>query len=66
LFRDSLDGVTQLISFGDRTTIVYHGVSIPDVWVPPLIGTSFIQTEVHNQYRELRNEIMRRKRLKVN
>jgi uncharacterized membrane protein len=61
-----LDGVTQLISLGNETTIVYHGVSIPNVWVPPLIGTSFIRTEVHNQYRDISNEITRRKRLKAN
>ena len=60
-----LDGVTQLIPRGSETSIVYHGVSIPDVWVPPLVGTQFIEAELRDQYREIRNEIMRRKRLKA-
>ena len=55
--------VTQLIARGAETNIVYHGVSIPNVWVPPLVGTQFIEAEVRDQYRELRDEIMRRKRI---
>lgn len=60
-----LDGVTQLIPHGAETNIIYHGTSIPNVWVPPLIGTQFIEAEVRDQYREMRNEIMRRKRLEA-
>ncbi|CAN5120239.1 hypothetical protein BH11PSE11_BH11PSE11_23930 [soil metagenome] len=58
-----LDGVTQLISRGGETSVLYQGVSIPNVWVPPLVGVQFIEAEVRDQYRELRDEIMRRKRL---
>ena len=60
-----LDGVTQLIPHGAETKIIYHGTSIPNVWVPPLIGTQFIEAEVRDQYREMRNEIMRRKHLEA-
>jgi carbon monoxide dehydrogenase subunit G len=60
-----LDGVTQLIPHGAETNIIYHGVSIPNVWVPPLIGTQFIEAELRSQYREMRDEIMRRKRLEA-
>jgi ribosome-associated toxin RatA of RatAB toxin-antitoxin module len=60
-----LDGVTQLIRRGGETTILYHGVTIPNVWVPPLVGTQFIEAELRDQYREMRNEIMRRKRLEA-
>jgi len=30
------------------------------MWVPPVIGTAFLESETRKQFHELRNEIMRR------
>jgi hypothetical protein len=30
------------------------------MWVPPVIGTAFLESETRRQFHELRNEIMRR------
>lgn len=55
-----LDGITQLATDGSGTRITYHGESLPTVWVPPVIGLTFIENEVREQYAELRNEILKR------
>ena len=45
---------------GGGTRVVNHGEFVPTMWVPPVIGTAFLQTETRRQFHELRNEIMRR------
>jgi hypothetical protein len=57
------DGVTQLSADATGTLIVSHGETIPDMWIPPIIGPSMIESEVHEQLEEFRKEIMRRKQL---
>ena len=57
-----MEGTTQLIDEGARTRIIYHTDSIPGVWIPPLIGKSFIEHEIREQFLEIRNEIIKRKR----
>jgi ribosome-associated toxin RatA of RatAB toxin-antitoxin module len=42
------------------TRVINHGVFIPTMWVPPVIGTAFLESETRRQFLELRNEIMRR------
>lgn len=56
-----MDGVTHVVTEEGVTRVVYHGVSIPDVWIPPLVGTKLIEAEMREQYREVRKEILRRK-----
>ena len=56
-----LEGDTQLKIEGDSTRIAYHGDSIPGVWIPPIIGKIFIENELREQFRDIRNEVARRK-----
>jgi carbon monoxide dehydrogenase subunit G len=56
-----LEGDTQLRVEGDATRVAYHGDSIPGVWIPPIIGKMFIENELREQFRDIRNEIGRRK-----
>jgi uncharacterized protein YndB with AHSA1/START domain len=52
---------TRLVSdAGGVTHVVNHGVFIPTMWVPPVIGTAFLESETRRQFSELRTEIMRR------
>ena len=52
---------TRLVSEpGGATRIFNHGVFIPTMWVPPLVGTAFLEVETRRQFGELRDEIMRR------
>lgn len=57
-----LEGVTQLITEGEQTRIIYHADTIPGVWIPPVVGKVFIEHETREQFQESRDEIMRRKR----
>jgi hypothetical protein len=52
---------TRLISDpAGGTRILNHGVFLPTMWVPPIVGTAFLESETRRQFLELRNEIMRR------
>lgn len=42
------------------TRVVHHLESIPDVWIPPIIGRILIAHEVRNRFRQLIAEILRR------
>ena len=42
------------------TRVVHHLESIPDVWIPPIIGRIFIAHEAHIRFRQLVAEILRR------
>jgi len=56
-----MEGTTQLVDEGAQTRIIYHTDSIPGVWIPPIIGKGFIEHEIREQFREIRNEIIKRK-----
>ena len=56
-----LEGDTQLKAEGDATRVAYHGDSIPGVWIPPIVGKIFIENELREQFRDIRNEVVRRK-----
>jgi hypothetical protein len=45
---------------GGVTRVVNHGEFVPTMWVPPVIGTAFLESETRRQFHELRTEIMRR------
>ena len=54
---------TRLMADADGTRVVYHLESIPDVWVPPLIGRALVEFETRARFRQLVEEILRRKAL---
>jgi polyketide cyclase/dehydrase/lipid transport protein len=63
LLRGSMarqDGSTDLSGEGAETRVVFHGESVPGVWIPPLVGKGFIEQELREQFLELRAEILRR------
>ena len=52
---------TRIMSNGGGVTrVVNHGEFVPTMWVPPVIGTAFLEAETRRQFHELRNEMMRR------
>ena len=56
-----MEGTTQLVEEVAQTRIIYHTDSIPGVWIPPIVGKVFIEHEIREQFREIRNEIIKRK-----
>jgi uncharacterized membrane protein len=52
---------TRLMNDPDGVTRIYnHGVFIPTMWVPPVVGTAFLESQTRRQFFELRGEILRR------
>ena len=58
---ESSEFTTRVVAQGDSAEILNHGEFIPKVWVPPIVGPAVIEAETRKQFRELRDEIMRRK-----
>lgn len=54
------EGVTRITPQGAGTRLVSHAELIPDVWVAPVVGTRFIESETRKQIEELRAEMARR------
>ena len=64
LIRGSMkrhESTTRLIPENGGTRIVYHAVSVPDVWIPPVIGPAIIRYEAQTRFEQLLQEILRRK-----
>jgi len=57
------ESTTRLIADASGTRIVYHLESIPEVWMPPVIGRALVEFETRARFRQLRDEILRRKAL---
>jgi hypothetical protein len=57
------NATTRLIPDAAGTRIVYHMESIPDVWMPPIIGRALVEFEVRARFRQLVEEMLRRKAL---
>jgi hypothetical protein len=57
------ESTTRLIADAEGTRVVYQLESIPDVWLPPLIGRALVELETRARFRELVAEILRRKAL---
>ena len=57
------ESTTRLVADENGTRLVYHLESIPQVWMPPIIGRALIEMETRARFRELRDEILRRKAL---
>lgn len=63
LIRGSMEkqtGFTELSGDGLETRVVFHGESVPGVWIPPVIGKRFIEQELREQFLEIRAEVLRR------
>ena len=56
-----MEGETRLIDEGDQTHVVYHVDVVPGAWIPPVLGKVFIEHEIREQFREIRDEILKRK-----
>jgi len=57
------ESTTRLIEDATGTWIVSHLESIPDVWMPPLIGRVMIEFEARARFGQVVDEILRRKAL---
>jgi carbon monoxide dehydrogenase subunit G len=57
-----LEGTTHLIDEGGQTRVVHRTDAIPKVWIPAAMGKVFIAHEMREQFNEMRNEIIKRKR----
>jgi len=55
------DTLTLLAPVANGTRLTYHAESISGAWVPPLLGTSVVESEVRKQYTEIQAEVLRRK-----
>lgn len=55
-----VDSSTRLSQENAVTRLRFHSESIPNVWVPPGIGTSLIENETRDQFSALRAEIVKR------
>jgi hypothetical protein len=57
------ESTTRLIADAAGTRVAYHLESIPEAWIPPLIGRGLVELETRARFRELVAEILRRKAL---
>lgn len=57
-----LEGTTLLIEEDGQTRVIHRSDAIPKVWIPEIVGKVFIEHEMREQFNEMRNEIIRRKR----
>ena len=57
------DATTRLVADATGTLIVHHMESIPDVWMPPVIGRALVEFETRARFRQLVEEMLRRKAL---
>jgi hypothetical protein len=57
------DATTRLIPDATGTRIVHHMESIPDVWMPPILGRALVEFETRARFRQLVEEMLRRKAL---
>jgi len=55
---------TRLSPQGAGTLMVFRAESVPDVWIPPVVGQALIESETRTGLEQLRDEIIRRKKLK--
>lgn len=56
-----MDSVMQLEAENDGTRLRYHVEVVPDFWLPPLLGPSFIRHETAEQFSAMINEMLRRR-----
>ncbi|MBA4143461.1 MAG: hypothetical protein H0X43_10775 [Nitrosospira sp.] len=59
-----LEGMTYLIEEDGQTRVTHRTDAIPKIWIPAAVGKIFIEHEMREQFNEMRNEIIRRKKAK--
>ena len=57
------DATTTLVADATGTRVVYHLESIPDAWMPPIIGRALVEFETRARFRQVVEEILSRKAL---
>ena len=57
------DATTTLIADASGTRVVYHLESIPEVWLPPIIGRALVEFETRARFRQVIEEMLSRKAL---
>jgi hypothetical protein len=57
------EAMTTLVADASGTRIVYHLESIPNAWVPPIVGRAVVEFETRARFGQLLDEILRRKAL---
>jgi hypothetical protein len=57
-----LEGMTYLIDESGQTRVIHRTDAIPKVWIPAAVGKIFIEHEMREQFNEMRNEIIKRKK----
>ena len=57
------DATTTLIADANGTRIVYHLESIPEFWMPPIIGHALVELETRARFRQVIEEMLSRKDL---
>lgn len=57
-----LEGATYLTDEGGQTRVIHRTDAIPKVWIPAAVGKIFIEHEMREQFNEMRNEIIKRKK----
>jgi len=56
-----MDSLMRLEAEGDGTRLEYHAEVLPDFWLPPLFGPSFVRHETAEQFSAMINEMLRRR-----
>lgn len=57
----SQSGTTRLAPEGRGTRITNTTETVPNVWLPPILGPLLVQEEARQKFQQLREEILRRK-----
>jgi carbon monoxide dehydrogenase subunit G len=57
-----MEETTQFLPEGNHTRIIYHADIVPGMWVPPMLGNMFIKHEAQEQFQQIVDEIVRRKK----
>jgi carbon monoxide dehydrogenase subunit G len=57
-----MEGTTYLVDEGGQTRVIHRTDTIPKVWIPAAVGKVFIEHEMREQFNEMRNEIIKRKK----
>jgi len=56
------EGQTRFLAEGLGTRVTYHSDAVSKLWIPPFVGSGFIERETREQLSEFQNEIARRQR----
>jgi uncharacterized membrane protein len=52
--------VTRIAAEGEHTRVTNEGEFIPNMWVPPVVGPSMVESETRKQWQQIRAEMLRR------